>query len=581
MLGLVFRLASDDAFASWSSTNVARLSGTSSTELTLQCVGNAFCWTGTLTTTALVFLPGVNDMRAGNSHRLLGPGLCGLLGILLLLLTDTTLSTAPPFNGAVVTLLLLSFATLAMRSHESVALGSGTLVLIGQKGWFLIQQIFLSSLEGDHRPGTRAGFALSWLSLMATACILDVDLHQETPSDPVTRLQPAVQKARLTSRILFISCGVLVFVGFVLSLLSISMSDAPSASASSDTFEVITIALVYSACAIWTFHHRRRGIILILMGKFCSVDNMTCCSYSGTGTGVMFELAHGGGFLSLSTINQVRVASESPASKSREKEQMQVAGSILLWVGTMLSTAVVWAPNDSNIATRAQELRFPFLGSVLGVILLWVGDNTIESSIPFEAATVTILLLVYSMLALVGQERLALSSGTLCLAGASGWFVIQWLFDAEGTDDGHDLTRVGFVVCWLSILGSVSVLFRDGNSHRVSERRSVRTGTTIDELNVVLKEFGVNPALKFEPVAEHGVVRLTHTKISLGFIYLGTWSIALKGLTERAQNACRRGSLSQLLGDLTVLSKHEFVKWEVSLEKNVFEATIEFKPPTP
>lgn len=264
--GLVFRLASDGDYVSWSNTNVARIAGSSDQG---RLWGSILCWTGTLVATLIAFAPGTFSARDQRVQLWLGVSfVISIIGVLLLWLSDTSMQTPPPFDGAVTTLFLQGFALFGgFCGQDSVALGSGTLVLIGATGWFLLQEIFYASMAGDNRPGTVAGFALCWLALMGTACVLDWDTHV-SPNKISTQQPPAVQRARWWSRALFIAFGILLIVpGFVLGVASIAMHDLVGASAHVATFDVCTITLVYCACAVWTFALRRRGIILLLMGK--------------------------------------------------------------------------------------------------------------------------------------------------------------------------------------------------------------------------------------------------------------------------------------------------------------------------
>lgn len=303
----------------------------------------------------------------------------------------------------------------------------------------------------------------------------------------------------------------------------------------------------------------------------------------------MFHLATGGQYLSWSNTNQARVSIDDNRNTDRDKEaaQLQVSGSILLWLGTLIATAVVWAPNDSNVATRVKLLGIPLPFAAFGVSLLWAFDTTAGTSKPFDGATVTIVLFVYAILGAVGQERQALCSGALVLLGSNGWFLFQRLFEAQSDGDGHAGVEAGFVLCWLSCIFMAAVLLYDSETHNKSGRiETDRKGNSIEDFDHCLASLGVNQQLNFVAESSEGDLRMMHTKISFGVIYLGTWTFSFVGLDDRARTAVLRATpqsprpLKQVLGDLTTLARFSLCQWQVSQTSNEIRGVLEFEPST-
>lgn len=228
----------------------------------LQLSGNVFGWFGILVTTLVVCNPLIDMAGCKALFVKLGvPTLFALIGGSLLYFGETESSDLPITAGAI-TFILLLFAALALvERSERQDLRSGTLVLLGFKGWFLLQSLFNADAAGDNSPGSQAAFIFCWLAMISLAVVLD----HETDAMPLPKSTVAVAAYR-RSKILFGVFGVLVFIGCVLDFLSINIGPLVGASAAAATFEVCTIAIAYIFCAVWV-KIRRQGIVLVLMGE--------------------------------------------------------------------------------------------------------------------------------------------------------------------------------------------------------------------------------------------------------------------------------------------------------------------------
>lgn len=298
-------------------------------------------------------------------------------------------------------------------------------------------------------------------------------------------------------------------------------------------------------------------------------------------SGMVFELATTGVYLSWSNTNLARISIHShDSTRDHTATVMHVAANIVMWISVMIALTMVWGPNVTNVSTQVGSLIGTAVLAAVGCILLWRFDHTLESPKPFVAASATIVLGLYATLALIGQERWTLATGTMVLVGSKGWFLLQEMFEASHEGDDHDEVQAGFALCWVAIVSIACVLIFHVYVLPTQDPKSAE-GTGYDSCVDELKRIGVLDSV-FTVEGKEQSVHFSRARIVLGLVFFGHCSVTFEGVSERTRQPltrCTETLLSQALGDVTVLARHEVQSWTVKQDHNIVDVRITFTHP--
>eukprot|EP00035_Acanthoeca_spectabilis_P029744 m.6262 g.6262 ORF g.6262 m.6262 type:complete len:378 (-) comp3814_c0_seq2:221-1354(-) len=213
--GLVFTLLVDGSYVSCLACNTVARELRNSTETSskdnevdaMQLAGNLLCWVGVISALCVAVRP--ERSRFGRVALLLaipiGLCVCGCFVLFSFVDENETAMVA-----GVTTVVLNTFAALALVGRNGGTLGRGSLAMVGARGYFILQQGFVIDNDTGDTELVWLGISLCWLSVLIAATAVAVTNHisveldvSHRQGDNLDSLMEAFEELHISKHVLF------------------------------------------------------------------------------------------------------------------------------------------------------------------------------------------------------------------------------------------------------------------------------------------------------------------------------------------------------------------------------------------